>query len=219
MAFCASLPFLTHQRQLNSLRSHNVKLQIANNAPRYVSRFDQLGVTQLWDHVVGVQAVGEQADNQLLENLNTQPRLQYLSLQNSLITPDKLKQFLETHPKLVVLESIGNPRLNREAIQELEAEFPTISIIWRGTAFLGVQYRAAFNKGLELEVAPNGPAARGGMLDYDNLIEFDGTPVTQFDQLISLIGHREPGEAVGVKVLRRGRPVNLTIELGEWGVP
>ncbi len=63
-------------------------------------------------------------------------------------------------------------------------------------------------------VAPNGPAARGGMEPGDVIVEFNGKPIRRRDALISLVVSTKPGTTVPVKVLRdkQERTLNLTID-------
>ena len=62
------------------------------------------------------------------------------------------------------------------------------------------------------KVIPGGPAARAGLQSGDEIIEVDGTPVTDFRQLVELISAR-PGESIVLKYRREGveRSVRLTV--------
>jgi Do/DeqQ family serine protease len=60
-------------------------------------------------------------------------------------------------------------------------------------------------------VAAGGPAARGGVLPGDVIVEFAGQPITDIQQFQSLAAGSEPGQATALAVRRRGRRVNLEI--------
>ncbi|MEM8758163.1 MAG: PDZ domain-containing protein [Planctomycetota bacterium] len=60
------------------------------------------------------------------------------------------------------------------------------------------------------------PAESAGMKAADVLIEIDGQPVTGSRTLTEALREREPGDVLGVVVLRKGSPVSLEIELAAY---
>jgi S1-C subfamily serine protease len=98
--------------------------------------------------------------------------------------------------------------------------------------FLGVRGRAA-RDGVLVEAVPTGtPAARAGIhggdhealdardgsvvvLGGDVLTKIDGHRVASMDALHDLLGRHRPGQKVLVELKRDGKPVTLTIQLGE----
>lgn len=61
------------------------------------------------------------------------------------------------------------------------------------------------------ELAPDGPAERGGLQPEDLLVEFGGSPVKDPSHLQRLVAEARIGKPVQVKVLRSGRPLSLTL--------
>ncbi|TVR03115.1 MAG: RIP metalloprotease RseP [Deltaproteobacteria bacterium] len=59
-------------------------------------------------------------------------------------------------------------------------------------------------------VAPDSPAAAAGLMDGDEIVAVDGSPVRFFDQLTARIRHR-PGEEISLTVLRDGDELELTL--------
>lgn len=68
---------------------------------------------------------------------------------------------------------------------------------------------------LVAQVAPDGPAARAGILVGDLLVTLAGRPLAQSEALIEALGEHGPGATVGLDLLRGGQPVALTVTLAE----
>lgn len=65
-------------------------------------------------------------------------------------------------------------------------------------------------------VAPNLPAAKAGLKQYDVIVKVDGQkPVTE-GRIREIITKREPGEKVGLVVLRESKPMEFEVELQEF---
>lgn len=78
-------------------------------------------------------------------------------------------------------------------------------------AEFGLKQRAG---ALVAQVPKDTPAAKAGIEPGDVLVEFNGKPVTNRDELIRLVTGTKPGTTVPVKLLREGkeRTVTLTVE-------
>lgn len=63
-------------------------------------------------------------------------------------------------------------------------------------------------------VNPGGPAAKGGVEPGDIVLEFNGKPVKNRDDLVSIVIITKPGSTVPVKVLRdkQEKTLNVTID-------
>jgi serine protease Do len=63
-------------------------------------------------------------------------------------------------------------------------------------------------------VAPNGAAAKAGLEPGDVIVEYNGKPVANRDELVKLVVATKPGSSVPVKVLRnkQEKMVNVTVE-------
>jgi S1-C subfamily serine protease len=68
---------------------------------------------------------------------------------------------------------------------------------------------------LVVAVSEDGPAAAGGILLGDIILELDGQAVTSVDGLLSLLSGARVGRAVSVRVLRGGALQELTVTVGE----
>ncbi len=65
------------------------------------------------------------------------------------------------------------------------------------------------------DVALGGPADRAGFRRFDLILKFAGQDIDTFERLIAAVRTVEAGQKVAVTVLRRGAPVELTLEAGK----
>ncbi len=68
---------------------------------------------------------------------------------------------------------------------------------------------------LVYQVLPDSPAEQAGLKDGDIIKAFDGTPISHTRQLIDKVSTTATGKKAPIQVLREGKPVNLSIEIGE----
>jgi serine protease Do len=64
------------------------------------------------------------------------------------------------------------------------------------------------------DVTKTGPAEKAGIEAGDVVIEFDGKPVTQMRDLPRIVAETEIGKRVQVTILRKGKEVGVTAEVG-----
>jgi len=64
-------------------------------------------------------------------------------------------------------------------------------------------------------VAPGAPAQKAGILAGDIIVEWDGQPIQAATELTMLVGKTPVGKTVTLKVLRKGQPQNVTIQVEE----
>ncbi len=64
-------------------------------------------------------------------------------------------------------------------------------------------------------VRPNGPASKAGLEPGDVIIEFNGKPVLNSDQLVGMVTATKPGTTVPVKLLREKKEVSLNVTVDE----
>lgn len=100
----------------------------------------------------------------------------------------------------------GHP-LTAESILELESELPHLppdGVQTRGDAFLGVRLSTEGSVGIGamIGVKEGQPAADGGLVDHDSVVEIDGKPVRDADELVAVVASYRPGDIVPIVVLR-----------------
>lgn len=68
---------------------------------------------------------------------------------------------------------------------------------------------------LVMHVAPEGPAKNAGISLGDVIVSADGAPVSDFRELHAHLGGKRTGEQLKLRVLRSGKPLDVTVELGD----
>ncbi|MBC7817165.1 MAG: PDZ domain-containing protein [Planctomycetaceae bacterium] len=97
---------------------------------------------------------------------------------------------------------IATPGITQDSIDELHRAIPGLAIDFRGPAFLGVKAMANNSLCRIDEVPPDTPAARAKLLPGDVVFQFDGQPVSSFQDLVKHIGTKQPGDVIKLEVLR-----------------
>ena len=97
---------------------------------------------------------------------------------------------------------IVTPGITQDSIDELHRAIPGLAIDFRGPAFLGVKAMATNTLCRIDEVPPDTPAARAKLLPGDLVLQFDGQPVSSFQDLVKRIGTKQPGDVITLEVLR-----------------
>ena len=64
-------------------------------------------------------------------------------------------------------------------------------------------------------VNPGGPAAKGGVEASDIIVGINGQTIKDGDQLVQTISAAQPGSSVGLKLLRDGKPVEVSVKIGD----
>ena len=66
-----------------------------------------------------------------------------------------------------------------------------------------------------IQVQPNSPAARGGLLVGDVILSLDSIAVNHFNHLQTLIYGRDPGETINLQIMRENQIRQVAVVLGE----
>ncbi len=97
---------------------------------------------------------------------------------------------------------IVTPGVTQDAIDELRRALPALHVEPRGPAFLGVKAMANVTICRIDEVPAGTPADRAKLMAGDVVIGFDDKPVASFQDLVKLIGTKQPGDVIKLEVLR-----------------
>ena len=64
-------------------------------------------------------------------------------------------------------------------------------------------------------VEPDAPADKAGILPGDVITSFSGKPIAKWSDLPRLVGEVKPGTSAPIEVWRKGKPLKLTVTVGE----
>ena len=67
---------------------------------------------------------------------------------------------------------------------------------------------------LVADVTPTGPAERAGIMAGDVIVRFDGAAINEMRDLPRIVAETAVGTAVTVEVMRKGKLVEVPVELG-----
>jgi hypothetical protein len=121
-----------------------------------------------------------------------------------------------SEPRTLVISASSAEKKDKQRAEKREKQ---------GGAFLGVslgdvpealrtQLDLKVDAVMVLNVAEDSPAAKGGLEVHDVILAFDGETVKDEPQAADAIRSRQPGEAVTLKVLRKGKEKTLHVTLG-----
>ena len=162
------------------------------------------------------------------------PRIEYLTIGRDWLGGDEGLQLLTRFEDLrnpqyppTQLFIIRGIQISEQAILDLASELTLINITRRGPARLGIRgSEKRVREGCEISSVEQGSAAdRAGLKPMDQVIEIDGQPVRRFDDLIKIIGEKEPGDKVSIVYLRydpkveRSEIQETIAELAGWSKP
>src|SRR6056297_3363014 len=83
---------------------------------------------------------------------------------------------------------------------------------------LEVDYGALILRGerrTDLAVIPGSPADKAGLKENDIILEVEGEKINSNNTLVEVINRYDPGEKLGLKILRQGEEKKVEVELGE----
>ncbi|MDA8369589.1 MAG: trypsin-like peptidase domain-containing protein [Nocardiopsaceae bacterium] len=90
-------------------------------------------------------------------------------------------------------------------------------------ADIGADLDTAFDQGARIQsdekaggeaVEPDGPADKAGLQPGDVIVEFDGTEVSDSQELLSLVSEKKPDDEVEITYERDGKPRSTSLTLG-----
>jgi hypothetical protein len=122
--------------------------------------------------------------------------------------------------KVEMLEELWlyGTNLHAEDLPEIKKLLPQVTVDYRRGALLGVGGNSFAGEGPAqvMTVTAGGAAALAGIKVGDIIQKFEGEPVASFKDLTVKIGKCSPGDEVKLQLLRDGKPLTLTVKLGEW---
>jgi hypothetical protein len=110
---------------------------------------------------------------------------------------------------------VGKIKISEEKLADLFADLPFLVRQNRGKARLGVTSnygRGCFVGGVE----PDSPADKAGLRPDDQVLYIDDNQINSFDDLVRIVGEKEPGDSISI-IYRRGETIaETTAVLTGW---
>jgi serine protease DegQ len=72
---------------------------------------------------------------------------------------------------------------------------------------------------LVTEVIRNSPADQGGIKPGDILVSIDGTPISDWNNMLETVANLPPGKIVAVSVMRNGAETSMQVKIGKRPTP
>jgi hypothetical protein len=124
--------------------------------------------------------------------------------------------------RLHTLYRIEGKQVTDNGIMRLRAALPGLEIQVRAAAKLGIEHRPDFfgpavEPGCMIEtVKPGEAAANAGLQSRDVILRFAGQTVVDFDSLVKILRHYNPGDIVEAQISRNDRPMTFQLTLTGW---
>ncbi|QDU95300.1 PDZ domain-containing protein [Lignipirellula cremea] len=150
-----------------------------------------------------------------LKLLSQMALLTEIQVQNRKLGQDELQQ-LAAAPGLVRL-MLTNCQCPLTALKKIKTDHPQLEVSAFGPAVLGVSadlsepVRSPFQVGV---LASGHGAEAAGVKIGDQITAVDGEPIADFFELTFALASRRVGERVKLSIVREGKPMSLTAQLG-----
>jgi PDZ domain len=123
--------------------------------------------------------------------------------------------------RLRTLYRIEGKQVTDDGIMHLRAALPGLEVQVRAAAKLGIEHRpdliGAIERGCMIEsVKPGEAAANAGLRSHDIILRFAGQTVVNFDSLIDILHHYNPGDTVEAVVERNEELRTFQLTLTGW---
>jgi hypothetical protein len=190
-------------------------------------------------HLNQISLIGDRINDQIVDTVLDNPHLVYLNVREASIShrafqklanADQVAQLsglsvgycpigdeavaLIGDQKGLQLVELYGTRISDAAADRLRDLLPIAEVDHRKGGFLGVRCALGEQICRISSVEPDGAAAQAGVQAGDIITQFNGQEVGGIESLIELSHNLGPGDEVEVEFMRRGQPIELTIELG-----
>lgn len=152
--------------------------------------------------------------NNDLKHLAALPYLTILSFHGAPLDDLALKS-LPKLPNLRRLEIYSTNDITPAAIKQFEQKAPHVQVERRKGAFLGVKCNNPLQQTIAT-VTPNGAAAKAGIQRQDQITEFNGEKVANFEELTKKIGEHFAGDTATLTIVRRNKTLKLKVTFDDW---
>jgi hypothetical protein len=142
------------------------------------------------------------------------PRQLYFDLDGAAFD-DAVAKMFESKKKLAFVK-FSNSKVSPAAIDSLKQKHPQAMVVLRNRALLGVTGQTHKSGVLVTSVEPGTAAAAAGIVAGDVIATIDGQSLPDFDRLTVRIAQHQPGEKVGMEIIRGEQRLKISVTLGSW---
>jgi hypothetical protein len=157
---------------------------------------------------------GDKSDFALLKSL---PNLYEIGIYGIKVDEDMARVMADLPTKPARFNLYGT-RISDAALNIMREKIRAKIVLSNG-AMLGVKSQIGLNGGPTCiigSVQPGSAAENAGILAQDEILAFDGHPVTTFEELTSLISTKNPSDTVTIDLRRDGVEITKKVSLGQW---
>tara|TARA_R100000781_G_C4074398_1_gene125589 strand:+ start:258 stop:1112 length:855 start_codon:yes stop_codon:yes gene_type:complete len=218
------LPIQNQKRHLAHLRNQGaivytiVRPGIWTSISDYVHRFTDYQLPTL-EEVRQIHFQKYPVTDQTIANLSRYPELQALSMQSAEVSTTVLDNIFDDLPELTGLTIINCKNITPEWIEKSQLANPSVSINFRGTAYLGISANIMNpdEEGCVVMYVQSGSAAeKGGMLPGDIIIGIEDSEVSSFTDLVMELARYSPDDQVTIQVNRQEEEIPMVCKLDAW---
>jgi hypothetical protein len=158
---------------------------------------------------------GNKSDFELLKSL---PNLYEIGIYGIKVDEDMARVMADLPTKPARFNLFGT-RISDAALNIMHEKIRPEIIYRRNGAMLGVKSEMGKNGGPTCiidSVQPGSAAENAGILAQDEIIAFDGQPISSFEELTSLISTKNPTDTVTLDIRRDGTEIKKKVSLGQW---
>lgn len=142
------------------------------------------------------------------------PRQLYFELDGAAFD-DAVAKMFETRQKLAFVK-FTNSKVSPAAVDSLKQKHPESVVVLRNQAMLGVGGQTHKSGVLVTDVRQGTAAAAAGIVPGDVIATIDGHPLPDFDRLTVRVAQHQPGDKVGMEIIRGEQKLKITVTLGSW---
>jgi hypothetical protein len=199
------IPYHDRQKIIAEFQKRGGVVTTQSGGPKWLRNYFEPEQLTMFDEVAAVNLVKSNVTDTDIELLLEFPKIQGLSLYGPEMTDAGLLR-LQKLSDLHTLMLVNCPKLTAQAIADFQTACPSVSVVRRGNALLGIAGETVPAGCQILTVASGLAAHNAGLRSGDIITKLDDQPVTGYESLTDLLLTRQPGEKIKVTVQTPSSP-------------
>ncbi|HBN78976.1 MAG TPA: hypothetical protein DD473_24825 [Planctomycetaceae bacterium] len=218
------LPIQNQKRHLAHLRNQGaivytiIQPGMWTSLSDYVHKFTDYELPTL-EEVRQIHFQKYPVTDQTIASLSRYPELQALSMQSANVSTTALDNVFTDLPELTGLTIINCKKITPDWIQKSRLAHPSVTINYRGTAYLGISANIAdpAEKGcIVMYVQPGSAAESSGLLPGDIIIGVEDSEISSFTELVMKLARYSPEDHVRIRISRQEEEIPIICKLNAW---